>query len=118
MVSPMNIYDIWTCFCHKIFNTDLFFQFFKSQQYQDAPGPALHCTSDETLKDLLVFRQQNMPKPMFFQQLVILVNEFDYKKPIKCIYNQKEVTLLLNEDATVADLVNLEFHTIIFFNLL
>jgi hypothetical protein len=47
-----------------------------------------------------------MPKPMFFQQLVILINEFDYKKPIKCIYNHKEVTLLLNEDATVADLVN------------
>jgi hypothetical protein len=47
-----------------------------------------------------------MPKPMFFQQLVILVNELDYKKPIKCIYNRKEVTLLLNEDATVADLVN------------
>ena len=88
----------------KLSHINSFFQFFKS-----APGPALHCTSDETLKDLLVFSRQNMPKPMFFQQLVILVNELDYKNPLKCINNGQEDALLLSKNGTVANLVNLEF---------
>jgi hypothetical protein len=50
-----------------------------------------------------------VPKPMFFQQLVILINELDYKKPLKSINNGKEDALLLNKNGTVANLVNLEF---------
>jgi hypothetical protein len=79
--------------------------------YQNAPGPALHCASDEALKDILIFSRQNMPKPMFFQQLVILVKELDYKNPLKCIKNGQEDTLLLSKNGTVANLVNLEFLT-------
>jgi hypothetical protein len=52
-----------------------------------------------------------MPKPMFFQQLVNLVKELDYKNPLKCINDGKEDALLLNKNGTVAkpNLVNLEF---------
>ncbi len=48
---------------------------------------------------------------MFFQQLVILVKELDYKNPLKCIKNGQEDTLLLSKNGTVANLVNLEFLT-------
>jgi ubiquitin carboxyl-terminal hydrolase 7 len=82
-----------------------FFQFFKTQTYRDAPGPALSWNCDGTLSDLLVFVQSRVPKPMFYEQLPFSIYELEYKRPVKCIYNDSEITLYPNKDGTVADLV-------------
>lgn len=88
-----------------------YLQFFKAQNYRDAPGPPLRCTFDGTLKELLVFCRPKVPKRMFYQKLTIPIHELENKKQIKCIYlspEQKidtEVLLYPNKNGTVADLL-------------
>ncbi len=67
-----------------------YLQFFKAQTYRDAPGQALRCTFDGTLKDLLVFCRPKVPKRMFYQQLTIPIHELENKKQMKCIYLSPE----------------------------
>ena len=71
-----------------------YLQFFKAQTYRDAPGQALRCTFDGTLKDLLVFCRPKVPKRMFYQQLTIPIHELENKKQMKCIYlSPEQVTI-------------------------
>jgi ubiquitin carboxyl-terminal hydrolase 7 len=67
-----------------------YLQFFKAQAYRDAPGPALRCTFDGTVKDLLVFCRPKVPKRMFYQQLTIPIHELENKKQMKCFYLSPE----------------------------
>ncbi len=63
-----------------------YLQFFKTQSYREAPGHALKCTYDGTLKDLLVYFRPKMPKKMFYQKLAIPIHELENKKQIKCTF--------------------------------
>ena len=63
-----------------------YLQFFKTQSYREAPGHALRCTYDGTLKDLLVYFRPKQPKKMFYQKLAIPIHELENKKQIKCTY--------------------------------
>jgi hypothetical protein len=83
------------------------FQFFKSQLKEDGPGAAVCCSSTETLKALLNFCQHKSPKPMYFQQMTFPIQDLAFKRPMKCIYNGREVTLYQNKNGTVEDLVYL-----------
>ena len=88
-----------------------YLQFFKAQTYREAPGPALRCTFDGTLKDILVFCRPKVPKRMFYQQLTIPIHELENKRQMKCNFwspEQKidaEVLLYPNKNGTVADLL-------------
>ena len=63
-----------------------YLQFFPTQNYREAPGHALRCTYDGTLKDLLVYFRPKQPKKMFYQKLAIPIHELENKKQIKCTY--------------------------------
>ena len=63
-----------------------YLQFFKTQSYREAPGHALRCTFDGTLKDLLVYFRPKTPKKMFYQKLAIPIHELENKKQIKCTF--------------------------------
>jgi hypothetical protein len=74
---------------------------------KDGPGAAIHYASVGTLENLLIFGQQKNPKPMFYQQLTFPIQDLEFRKPMKCICNGREVTLYPNKNGTVSDLVYL-----------
>lgn len=49
--------------------------------YKDIPGPALKCTHDGTLKELLVTVKNKYPKKIFYQRLSMPITELENKKP-------------------------------------
>jgi hypothetical protein len=84
-----------------------FFQFFKAKKNGDGPGVAINRNDDRPLKDLLVFVQPKVPKPMFYRQLTIPLRELENNKPLDCVFLSREQTFRLypNKNGTVADLV-------------
>lgn len=88
-----------------------YLQFFKTQSYREAPGHALRCTYDGTLKDLLVYFRPKQPKKMFYQKLAIPIHELENKKQIKCTYlstdqkTEQELTLYPNKNGNISNLL-------------
>lgn len=86
-------------------------QFFKAQSYKEAPGHALRCTYEGTLKDLLVYFRPKQPKKLFYQKLSIPIHELENKKQIKCVWvsndgkEEMELTLYPPKAGTVKDLL-------------
>lgn len=95
-----------------------YLQFYKTQSYREAPGHALRCTYDGTLKDLLVYFRPKQPKKMFYQKLAIPIHELENKRQIKCTYmssdqkTEQEITLYPNKNGTVADLLEEAKHSL------
>lgn len=89
-----------------------YLQFFKTQSYREAPGHALRCTYDGTLKDLLVYFRPKQPKKMFYQKLAIPIHELENKKQIKCTYlstdqkTEQELTLYPNKNGWISNLLD------------
>lgn len=54
-----------------------------TSSYKAAPGSALKCTYDGTLKEILPHQSPKVPKKIFYQQLSIPVNELENKRPFK-----------------------------------
>ncbi|BET01842.1 ubiquitin carboxyl-terminal hydrolase [Nesidiocoris tenuis] len=87
-------------------------QFFKPHSYKAAPGSALKCTYDGTLKEILPHQSPKVPKKIFYQQLSIPVNELENKRPFKVLWvgskmkEEKDIILYPNKGATVADLLD------------
>lgn len=86
-------------------------QFFKPHSYKNAPGNALRCSYDGTLKDLLPHSNPKAPKKIYYQILSIPVNELENKRPFKVVWvgpklkEEKEMVLYPNKGATVGDLL-------------
>ncbi|EDO34745.1 predicted protein [Nematostella vectensis] len=85
-------------------------QFFKGQIYRDAPGNALRCTFEGTLRDLLIYYKPRGPKKLFYQILSIPINQLENKRQFKCIWlndskEEQELVLWPNKEATVGDLL-------------
>ena len=86
-LSQRTEYDQMVIAAAKYLEVDpTYLQFFKTQSYREAPGHALRCTYDGTLKDLLVYFRPKQPKKMFYQKLAIPIHELENKKQIKCTY--------------------------------
>ena len=51
--------------------------------HRDAPGTALRCTYEGTLKDMLVCLKPRQPKRIYYQQLSIRINELENKRQVK-----------------------------------
>lgn len=87
-------------------------QFFKGQAYRDAPGSALRCTYEGTLRDLLIYYKPRGPKKLYYQILSIPIDQLENKRQFKCIWvanqfkEERELALFPNKDGTVADLLN------------
>jgi len=89
----------------------LLLQFFKSQGYRDGPGHPLRCNFEGSLRDLLVYFRPKQVKRIYYQRLVIPINELENKRQFKCSWmaapprgEEKELVLYPNKNATVADL--------------
>ncbi|XP_018020606.1 ubiquitin carboxyl-terminal hydrolase 7 [Hyalella azteca] len=86
-------------------------QFFKAQSHRDAPGNAVRCTYEGTLKDMLTCVKPRQPKRIYYQQLSIRINELENKRQMKCVYinerskEEQELVLYPNKNGTVADLL-------------
>lgn len=87
-------------------------QFFKGQAYRDAPGNALRCTYEGTLRDLLIYYKPRGPKKLYYQILSIPIDQLENKKQFRCFWvanqfkEERELILFLNKDGTVSDLLN------------
>jgi hypothetical protein len=83
------------------------FQFFKAKKNGDGPGVAINRNDDRSLKDLLVFIQPKVPKPMFYQQLTIPLRELENNKQLDCVFLSPEQKFRLypNKNGTVTNLV-------------
>jgi hypothetical protein len=85
-----------------------FFQFFKADDKTNGPGKFLYWYCDQTLKDLLVFAQPGVPRPMFYQELISYPNQVaQFKWSCKCVYRNREVRLHADHSGTVQDLVTI-----------
>lgn len=87
-------------------------QFFKGQAYRDAPGNALRCTYEGTLRDLLIYYKPRGPKKLYYQILTIPIDQLENKRQFKCIWvanqfkEERELVLFPNKDGSVSDLLN------------
>ena len=83
-----------------------------SLRYRDAPGSALRCTYEGTLRDLLIYYKPRGPKKLYYQILSIPIDQLENKRQFKCIWvanqfkEERELALFPNKDGTVADLLN------------
>lgn len=81
-------------------------------RYRDAPGNALRCTYEGTLRDLLIYYKPRGPKKLYYQILSIPIDQLENKKQFRCFWvanqfkEERELILFLNKDGTVSDLLN------------
>ena len=81
-------------------------------RFRDAPGNALQCTYEGTLRDLLIFYKPRRPKKLYYQVLSIPIDQLESKRQFKCVWvanqlkEERELVLFPNKDGTVADLLN------------
>ena len=81
-------------------------------RYRDAPGTALRCTYEGTLRDLLIYYKPRGPKKLYYQVLSIPIDQLENKRQFKCVWvanqfkEERELTLFPNKDGTVSDLLN------------
>ncbi|XP_014255041.1 ubiquitin carboxyl-terminal hydrolase 7 isoform X2 [Cimex lectularius] len=87
-------------------------QFFKTHNYKSAPGTALKCNFEGTLKELMPHATNpKAVRKIYYQQLSIPINELENKRPFKVVWvgarmkEEKEIILYPNKGATVADLL-------------
>ena len=81
------------------------------QGYREGPGHPLRCNFEGSLRDLLVYFRPKQVKRIYYQRLVIPINELENKRQFKCSWmaapprgEEKELVLYPNKNATVADL--------------
>jgi ubiquitin carboxyl-terminal hydrolase 7 len=53
--------------------------------HRDAPGNAVRCTYEGTLKDMLTCVKPRQPKRIYYQQLSIRINELENKRQMKVL---------------------------------
>ena len=81
-------------------------------RYRDAPGNALRCTYEGTLRDLLIYYKPRGPKKLYYQVLTIPIDQLENKRQFKCVWvanqfkDERELVLFPNKDGTVSDLLN------------
>lgn len=81
-------------------------------RYRDAPGNALRCTYEGTLRDLLIYYKPRGPKKLYYQTLTIPIDQLENKRQFKCIWvanqfkEERELVLFPNKDGSVSDLLN------------
>lgn len=81
-------------------------------RYRDAPGNALRCTYEGTLRDLLIYYKPRGPKKLYYQILSIPIDQLENKRQFRCFWvanqfkEEKELVLFLNKDGLVSDLLN------------
>ena len=81
-------------------------------RYRDAPGNALRCTYEGTLRDLLIYYKPRGPKKLYYQVLSIPIDQLENKRQFKCVWvanqlkEERELVLFPNKDGTVSDLLN------------
>jgi hypothetical protein len=84
------------------------FQFFKAEVKTNGPGKFLYWYCNQTLKDLLVFAQPGVLRPIFYQELISFPNQVaQFKWSCKCVYRNREVRLHADYSGTVQDLVTI-----------
>ena len=81
-------------------------------RYRDAPGNALRCTYEGTLRDLLIYYKPRGPKKLYYQVISIPIDQLENKRQFKCVWvanqlkEERELALFPNKDGTVSDLLN------------